>query len=46
MIDWIVACWRPLLLLCSVAALAYFCWRRQPARALAALAGLGASAVG
>lgn len=46
MIDWILTSWRPLLLLCSAVALAYFCWRRQPARALAALAGLGASAVG
>lgn len=45
MIDWILTSWRPLLLLCSATALAYFCWRRRPARAFASLIGLGASVV-
>lgn len=45
MIEWILVNRRPLLLICSATALAYFCWRRRPARALASLAGLGVSMV-
>lgn len=45
MIDWILTNTRSLLLLCSAVALAYFCWRQRPARALAALASLVISVV-
>lgn len=43
MIDWILTSWRPLLLLCSVVALVFFCWRRKPVHSAMSAAGLVAS---